>query len=174
MTRLFKVCVTFILVVLVATGCVQGHTPQKQSEDIKKLSNRQDVNHIKLEQTTESEVYATEIETYLGSVYSLLPGLGTEVDNGIHGGVNQLDTLLTKAEEFEAIPSVEPFHKLKDLHHSYLVALEELDAAKDENDARLHYSYATLTIRLYAMEYQSLAAENGIKATKDFDMSRID
>ncbi|AIC94536.1 hypothetical protein [Shouchella lehensis] len=174
MTRLFKVCTTFMMVVLLATGCVQGQTPQKQSDDIKKLSNRQEVNHVKLEQTTESEWYATNIEAYLGTVYSLLPALETEVENGSQGAQRQLDTLLTEAETFESIPPVEPFHTLKDLHHSYLIALQELAAAKDVNDARLHSSYATLTIRLYAMEYQSIAAENGIKAKKDLDMSRID
>ncbi|MFS0786729.1 hypothetical protein ABC345_10160 [Shouchella sp. 1P09AA] len=176
MNKMIKITLVFSVLCLLMTACVDGNTPQAQDDEIKKLSNRQDVNHYKLEQTPESEAYAYEISTYLGTIFPYFSDLGKNIEGHSAKASEQTSELIAHAESFETSQPVEPFNELIDLHHSYLVALQELDHAianEDLNDERLHYSYATLTARLYAMEYQSLLSEYGIKAEAP-NLSRID
>lgn len=140
----------------------------KQSDEVKGMSNRLDVNHLKVEQTSELEQYASEVKVYLGQIQTDLTQLGHLLDLGdLYTAIAYNQSLINKGEQLELLQTPEVFKDLQDLHHSYYVALQELQEALDQqdtNDQQLHYGYSVLTMRLFSVEFQSLIEDFGIKS----------
>lgn len=159
-----------IIILCLLCSCVNGNSPAEQPAEIKGMSNRLDVNHLKVEQTPELEEFATKTKGYLGDIQEELTQLGHLLETGDkHAAVTLNESLINKSKQWDQQHAPELFSDLQDLHHSYYVTLQELQDAlnqNDVNDQQLHYGYSVLTIRLFSVEFQSLIEQYGIKAAK--------
>lgn len=171
MRHFFTLAKTALLLIVLLSGCVHGTSPKEEPDEIKSLSNRTDVNHYYLKQSDETIDYANKTTSYLGTVQDQLSALGTAIESGDDAATISLtNNLIAEGLIQQNFKAPDPFTQLPDLHHSYVVALQELQEANEQvdfEDQQLHYGYAQLTLTLWSREYESLIADYGIKAEEE-------